>query len=171
LLLSAQEGKRVLLVDVDMRKGYIHQSYNQNHEQGMSELLAGTLPVADAIRSSGFENLDLITRGVIPKNPSELLMSPNMGKFIEQVSADYDLVILDTPPILAVTDPAVIGAYASTSLLVARYEQCTKKQVERALHRFELSGVKINGMIFNMIERRPSSYYYDTGYYHYEYRS
>lgn len=171
LLLSAQTNKRVLLVDLDMRKGYVHRRYGQAPEKGMSDLLAGTLSLGDVVRKSQFENLDLVTRGAIPSNPSELLMGPMMGEFIKQVSADYDLVILDTPPILAVTDPSVIGSFAGTSLMVTRFEQCTTKQVERALHRFELSGVEIKGVVFNMIERRPSSYYYDTGYYHYEYSS
>jgi len=171
LLLSTQANKRVLLVDLDMRKGFIHHSYNQPADNGISEFLAGSLPLTDAIRKSQFENLDLITRGATPSNPSELLMGPMMGEFVKQVSADYDVVILDTPPILAVTDPGVIGSFAGTSLMVARYEQCTTKQVQSALHRFELSGVQIKGLVFNMIRRKQSSYYYDSGYYHYEYKS
>ena len=170
-LLAAQADKRVLLVDLDMRKGTIHRSYGLVPDNGMSELLAGTLSIDDAIRKREFERLDLVTRGVTPSNPSDLLMGLNMGKFIKQVSADYDLVILDTPPILAVTDPGVIGSFAGTSLMVSRFDQCTPKQVENALHRFELGGVKINGMVFNMIESRPGGYYNDTGYYHYEYKS
>jgi tyrosine-protein kinase Etk/Wzc len=113
----------------------------------------------------------MVTRGAIPTNPSELLMGHLFGEFISQASSDYDLVILDTPPILAVTDPAVIGAYAATSLLVARFEVCSLKQVATAVQRFELNGVDVKGLIFNAVERKSGSYYYDYGYYNYEYKS
>ena len=168
LLLSAQEDKRVLLVDADMRKGFIHRIENLAPEKGMSEVLSGSLSIDDAIRKTEYENLDLITRGAIPGNPSELLMSSLMSDFIKKVSADYDIVVLDAPPILAVTDPALIGAHAGTSFMVVRYEQCTPKEVQRSLQRFELSGVKLNGLIFNMVKRKPNRYYYNSDY-QYEY--
>lgn len=170
-LLSAQEDKRVLLADVDMRRGTVHRVENLAPEQGMSEVLSGSLTIDDAIRKTQYENLDLITRGAIPDNPSELLMGSQMTDFIKRVSADYDIVVLDTPPILAVTDPALIGAHAGTSFMVVRYEHCTPKEVQRSLQRFELSGVTPNGLIFNMVEKKPQKYYYNTGYYQYEYNS
>jgi tyrosine-protein kinase Etk/Wzc len=171
ILIASLGDKRVLLVDTDMRKGYIHKRFGFEPKGGLSELLSGESKLADVSRPTSIQGLDMITRGAIPTNPSELLMGHLFGEFISQASSEYDLVILDTPPILAVTDPAVIGAYAATSLLVARFEVCSLKQVATAVQRFELNGVDVKGLIFNAVERKSGSYYYDYGYYNYEYKS
>ena len=171
VLLAAQDDKRVLLVDTDMRKGYIHKRFGVEPEGGLSELLSGTGSLQEAIQETSVEGLHLLTRGIVPANPSELLMGRLFSDFIQQVSSNYDLVILDTPPILAVTDPALVGAYAGTSLLVARFEVCSVKQVASAVKRFELNGVDIKGLIFNAVEKKAGGYYYDYGYYNYEYKS
>lgn len=171
ILIASLGDKRVLLVDTDMRRGYIHKRFGFEPKGGLSELLSGESQLADVARHTSIAGLDMVTRGAIPTNPSELLMGRLFGEFINQASSEYDLVILDTPPILAVTDPAVIGAYAATSLMVARFEVCSLKQVATAVQRFELNGVDVKGLIFNAVERKSGSYYYDYGYYNYEYKS
>jgi tyrosine-protein kinase Etk/Wzc len=123
------------------------------------------------VRSTSVDGLDVMTRGAVPSNPSELLMGRLFGDFIHQASEEYDLIILDTPPILAVTDPAIIGVYAATSLIIARFELCSVKQISSALRRFELSGIEIKGLVFNAVEKKSSGYYYDYGYYNYDYNS
>ncbi|MDM6717800.1 tyrosine-protein kinase, partial [Klebsiella michiganensis] len=103
-----------------------------------------------------------------PPNPAELLMHKRFGELIDWANNHYDLVIVDTPPILAVTDAAVIGNYAGTTLLVARFEQNTAKEIEVSIKRFEQSGVNIKGCILNGVVKKASNYY-GYGYNHYGY--
>ncbi|EMO7771604.1 tyrosine-protein kinase, partial [Klebsiella pneumoniae] len=105
-----------------------------------------------------------------PPNPAELLMHPRFEKLLAWASAKYDLVIIDTPPILAVTDAAIIGRYAGTTLLVARFESNTVKEIEVSITRFEQSGVNVKGCILNGVVKKASSYYgYGYNYYGYNY--
>lgn len=167
----AQAGQRVLVVDADMRKGYLHKRFCYEPDQGLSEVLAGTLDAKQALRPTNIKGLDILTRGKIPTNPSELLMSSQFQSLITSLSSGYDLIIFDTPPILAVTDASIIGAYCGTSLMVTRFDSCTLKEIIAAKHRFNLAGVDIKGIVLNAMEKKASSYYYDYGYYNYEYKA
>ncbi|WP_454442537.1 polysaccharide biosynthesis tyrosine autokinase [Vibrio bathopelagicus] len=167
---AAKTGQKVLLIDADMRKGYLQQSFGVNWGDGLSDLLIGKKGFAESIKSTPVENLDIITRGQVPPNPSELLMHPRFAELMEWVSKEYDLVIVDTPPVLAVTDPSIVGAFAGTTLMVARYGQNTIKEIDVARNRFEQSGIEVKGVIFNAIEKKASSSY-GYGYYNYAYSS
>ena len=169
----AQSGQRVLLVDVDMRKGYIHKMFGIPVENGLSDLLAKRCDLNTAIHKTEIENLDVIGRGQIPPNPSELLMHKNFSEFLEQVSANYDQVILDTPPFLAVTDAAIVGRQSGTNLIVTRFELNPAREVELTMRRFAQNGIDLKGAIFNGVEKRASAKYgYGAyGYYNYEYKS
>ncbi|QFI40131.1 polysaccharide biosynthesis tyrosine autokinase [Moritella marina ATCC 15381] len=166
----AKTGQKVLIVDGDMRKGYLQRHFNLNWDRGLSEMLSGKLETKDVIKTSGIENLDVITRGQIPPNPSELLMHPRFADFVEWASSQYDLVIIDTPPVLAVTDPSIVGALAGTTLMVGRFGQNTVKEIEVARHRFEMAGIEVKGFILNAVEKKASSSY-GYGYYNYSYES
>ena len=157
----AKSGQRVLIVDADMRKSYLHRTFGVSPENGLAEVLAGTLGVSDAIRETVVGNLHYMPRGEVPINPSELLMGPMITKLTEELSEDYDLVIFDTPPILAVTDSSIIGAHCGTNMMVARFETCTVKEIAAAKNRFNLNGVDIRGVIFNAVQKKAGSYYYD----------
>ena len=167
----AQAGQKVLLIDADMRKGYIQKIFDQKVENGLSELLIGDINLNDAIKDSGIENLSVVTRGNIPPNPSELLMGQRFTQFIQDISTQFDLVIIDTPPVLAVTDASIIGHHAGTCLMLARFNQSSLKEIAAAANRFELNGVEIKGIIFNAVEKKASGSYGDYGYYNYEYKS
>ena len=169
----AQSGQRVLLVDVDMRKGYIHKMFGIPVENGLSDLLAKRCDLNTATHKTEVENLDVIGRGQIPPNPSELLMHKNFTEFLEHVSANYDLVILDTPPFLAVTDAAIVGRQSGTNLIVTRFELNPAREVELTMRRFAQNGIDLKGAIFNGVEKRASAKYgYGAyGYYNYEYKS
>lgn len=167
----AQSGRRVLIIDADMRKGYQHRRFDIGPENGLAEVLAGTLGVTEAIRGTPVEGLDFLSRGKIPSNPSELLMGPGFTKLVESLADTYDLVLFDTPPILAVTDASIIGAYCGSSIMVSRFESCTAKEIAAANSRFELNGIDIKGIVFNAVQKKAGSYYYDYGYYNYEYKS
>lgn len=169
----AQSGRRVLLVDVDMRKGYIHKMFGIPVENGLSDLLAKRCDLDTAVHHSEIENLHVIARGQIPPNPSELLMHMNFTEFLDKVSALYDLVILDTPPFLAVTDAAIVGRQSGTSLIVTRFELNPAREIELTMRRFAQNGIDLKGAIFNGVEKRASAKYgYGAyGYYNYEYKS
>lgn len=169
----AQAGQKVLLVDVDMRKGYIHKMFGIAVENGLSDLLAKRCDLETATHKSEVDNLDVISRGQIPPNPSELLMHKNFTEFLEQVSKKYDLVILDTPPFLAVTDAAIVGRQSGTNLIVSRFELNPAREVELTMRRFAQNGINLKGAIFNGVEKRASAKYgYGAyGYYNYEYKS
>lgn len=169
----AQSGQRVLLVDVDMRKGYIHKMFGIPVENGLSDVLAKSCDLDTAIHKTEVENLDVIVRGKIPPNPSELLMHKNFSDFLEQVSARYDQVILDTPPFLAVTDAAIVGRQSGTNLIVTRFELNPAREIELTMRRFAQNGIELKGAIFNGVEKRASAKYgYGAyGYYNYEYKS
>lgn len=169
----AQSGQRVLLIDADMRKGYLHKMLGQAVEAGLSDLLVKRCDLQEAIHPTAVERFDFIGRGQIPPNPSELLMHPNFAALLDEVSERYDLVIIDTPPLLAVTDAAIVGRQAGTSLLVTRFGVNSAKEIELTLRRFYQNGIELKGAIFNGVEkRRSASYGYgDYGYYSYAYQS
>jgi tyrosine-protein kinase Etk/Wzc len=169
----AHSGQRVLLVDVDMRKGYLHKVFGVSVENGLSDVLAKHCELTAAIHHTAVENLDFIGRGQVPPNPSELLMHANFSAFLEHVSALYDLVILDTPPFLAVTDATIVGRQSGTNLIVARFEVNSVREVELTMRRYRQSGIELKGAIFNGIEKRSSAKYgYGAySYYNYDYKS
>ncbi|HAT8504038.1 TPA: polysaccharide biosynthesis tyrosine autokinase [Vibrio vulnificus] len=165
---AAKTGQKVLLIDADMRKGYLQQCFGLNWENGLSDLLSGKVTRDVAVQSAKVENLDIITRGQVPPNPSELLMHPRFKELVDWASEHYDLVIIDTPPVLAVTDPSIVGAIAGTTLMVARFGQNTVKEIDVARNRFEQAGIEVKGVILNAIEKKASSSY-GYGYYNYSY--
>ncbi|SAQ65601.1 polysaccharide biosynthesis tyrosine autokinase [Klebsiella oxytoca] len=164
----AQTGKRVLLIDTDMRKGYTHKLFNISNENGLSDFLSGKIELQKTLKRVSPVGFDFISRGAVPPNPAELLMHRRFGELITWASQNYDIVVLDTPPILAVTDAAIIGHYAGTTLLVARFEQNTAKELEVSFKRFEQSGVIAKGCILNGVIKKASSYY-SYGYSNYGY--
>ncbi|EPN9759843.1 polysaccharide biosynthesis tyrosine autokinase [Escherichia coli] len=166
----AQSNKRVLFIDADLRKGCTHKLFEVSNDNGLSDLLAGKTEITKAIKKLPVAGFDFISRGNIPPNPAELLMHERFGKLLEWANNEYDLVIIDTPPILAVTDAAIIGNYSGTTLLVARFEMNTPKEIEVSVKRFEQSGVKVKGCIMNGVVKKASSYYsYGYSYYGYSY--
>ncbi len=165
----AQAGQRVLVVDADMRKGHIHNAFGGRSKNGLSELLTGKLELEQAIRETSIEGLNYLARGESPPNPSELLMHQRFSDFLAAVSERYDLVIIDTPPILAVTDPAIVGRQCGTTLMVARFQQNPVKELQIAARRLESAGVSVRGAILNAMERKAATEY-GYGYYQYSYK-
>ncbi|TMN76653.1 MULTISPECIES: polysaccharide biosynthesis tyrosine autokinase [unclassified Pseudoalteromonas] len=167
----AQSGKKVLIIDADMRKGYLQTQFGLKWDNGLSDYLSGRLNLAQVTKPTKVEGLNVITRGQIPPNPSELLMHSNFNKLVEEVSAAYDIVIIDTPPILAVTDPAIVSAHTGTTLLVARFGQNHLREIDLTRNRFEQNGIDVKGLVFNGVVKKASNAYGYYGYYNYEYKS
>lgn len=169
-VIMAHAGSKVLYIDADMRKGYAHKLFGSEKNKGLSDILSGKSSVKDAITNLPNAGFDYIPRGQVPPNPAELLMHPRFEALLGEVSKNYDLIIVDTPPILAVTDAAVIGRYAGTTLIVARFEKDTVKEISVSMKRFQQSGTIVKGCILNGIAKKASSYYgYGYNYYGYSY--
>ncbi|MBH2000902.1 MAG: polysaccharide biosynthesis tyrosine autokinase [Moraxellaceae bacterium] len=168
----AQSDKKVLLIDADMRRGYMHKYFNIDVKPGLSELLSNQADINQVIHQTEVSGLSVITRGKSPANPSEMLSSEQFKLLLEQLEQQYDHIIIDTPPILAVTDGIIISQYAGVNLIVARYAKSQMKELELSLNRFEQAGVKVNGFILNDIQRAGTGYGYGYGYnYSYAYKA
>ncbi|GAA5185183.1 polysaccharide biosynthesis tyrosine autokinase [Acinetobacter kookii] len=168
----AQSNKRVLIIDGDMRRGYLHKYFNQDNQSGLAEYLNGQQALESIVKSTEVPHLDVITRGKSPANPSELLSSAKFSELLEQISPRYDHVIIDTPPVLAVTDGIIISQYAGVNLVIARYAKSQMKELELTVNRFEQVNVKVNGFILNDIQRGSGAYGYGYGYnYAYSYKA
>lgn len=164
----ASTGKKVLFIDADLRQAYVHKMLGGQNIHGLSDVLSGQSSVESVIERIPSAEFDYIGRGQVPPNPAELLMHRRFETLLKWASDNYELVIIDTPPILAVTDAAIIGRYAGTTLLVARFEENTAKEIAVSVKRFEQSGVLVRGCILNGVVKKASSYY-GYGYNHYGY--
>lgn len=166
--LLASGNQRVLFIDADLRKGYAHKIFKGDEKPGLSDILVGKSDIHDCVKTVGSVGFDYITRGEIPPNPAELLMHKRLADLIEWASENYDIVVIDTAPILVVTDAAIIGKYAGTTLLVARFQVNSAKEIAVAEKYFEQRGVNVRGCVLNGVIRKSSSYY-GYGYHHYGY--
>ena len=166
----AQAGKRVLLIDADLRKGYLHRAYSLEASPGLSDYLAGQCELADIIHPTGIDNYHVIPRGRVAPNPSELLMQSRLGDAMVALSDRFDLILVDTPPMLAVTDASVVGKFCDTTLLVARFEKNPVREIRAAKKRLENNGIIVRGAVLNGVVRKASTEGRYYGYYHYQYR-
>jgi tyrosine-protein kinase Etk/Wzc len=162
----ADAGKRVLLIDADMRKGKIQAYFSDKKESGLAEILGGDVGFKQALQTIN-DKIDFIATGHYPKNPSELLISGKFTDFLTEVSKSYDVVLIDTPPVLAVTDAVIITKQAGINLLVVGSGKEELKEVEHAVKRLQKNKVEINGLVYNNIQKKEKSYgYYEYNYYY-----
>jgi tyrosine-protein kinase Etk/Wzc len=162
----AEQGKRVVLVDADLRKGRLHKYLDGKREHGLSEVIAGTIPLDSAIRRSG-ENVDIISSGKTPPNPSTLLASESFERILAELARRYDFVLLDTPPVLAVTDATLVARLAGVNLLVLRAGQHAPREIVLAMKRLEQGGARVHGIVMNDMHTGMGSRRY---YYYYQYK-
>lgn len=159
----AQQGKKVLLIDADLRKPTVHYTFRLDNLQGLSSILVGESTFEDAISSTDVENLDVISCGPIPPNPSELLGSKRMQAVLEQAKTLYDVVIFDTPPVLAVTDAQILANIVDGSLLVIRSNQTEYDAAEKAKELLQSASGKLLGTVLNDRDKKASNHYYYYG--------
>lgn len=163
----AQAGQRVLLIDADMRRGYLAGVFGMAPRNGLSEALATGLHLPAVVNKTDQPNLHFVSSGCSAPNPSELLMHDNFARLLKEAERDYDFVIVDTPPVLAVTDAVLVAQLAGTCLLVARYGLSTASQIEASKRRLAQNGVLLKGAILNGVRRKASATAYETGTYGY----
>ena len=165
-ILHAEIGSRVVLIDADMRRGHLASLFNESNRGGLSEVLSERIPLRNALRSTGIEGLTFLSCGVRPENPAALLMNPRFREMLERLSTQFDLVIVDTPPFLAVTDASIIANEAGASLLVLRSGMQSEEEIEDTVRKMERAEGRISGAVFNGIPLRRSTknYDYETNY-------
>ncbi|WP_336788250.1 CpsD/CapB family tyrosine-protein kinase [Paenibacillus sp. MMO-177] len=154
----AMEGKRVLLIDADLRKPSVHRIFSQTNRQGLTDLLTGMSTLDEVVKDSGVVNLSLITSGPTPPNPAELLGTSRMKGLIQELKESYDLILFDTPPVLAVTDSLIISSLCDGALLVVHAGKVKKAYVRKAKERLDFVQARIIGAVFNQMKRQDISF-------------
>ena len=168
--LFAQGGARVLIVDSDMRRGHIHRIFGWERGKGLSDILRGSASIETAIRKTPYKGLDIITTGTIPDDAGALLVRSDIGKLIAQLSAKYDLVIMDLPPVLAVSDALIISRFTTMNLLVLKYGLHSLGQVRFGLKRFQRHNINFDGCVLNDVSVSAQRYAYNSYGYKYQYK-
>ncbi len=167
-VMLAQQGQRVLLLDADLRRPSLHKALDILREPGLTNLLVGDAELREAIRPNVLPNLDFLPSGPFPPNPSELLNSKAMERLLEELEGKYTHIILDSPPILAVTDSSVLGAHADGVVVVLRSGETEQKAAERSVDQLRRIGVRVFGAVLNEVATStPEESYYLQYYYSY----
>jgi tyrosine-protein kinase Etk/Wzc len=154
----AASGKRVLLVDADLRNGQLHRYFGVGRERGLSRAILGQQAVEEIIHHDVVENLDFIPTGELPPNRSEFLLHLNFGSLLQRISPHYDLVLLDPPPLLAVADALIIGAHAGAVFIVARSGRTNETEINESIKRLNHAGISPQGVLFNDMAPRLGTY-------------
>jgi polysaccharide biosynthesis transport protein len=161
----AQAGARILLIDTDMRKPRIHKSFGLKSDKGISSVMAGDVQLKDAICKSEVLNLDVLPCGPMPPNPAELLHTEKFREILAQCRSSYDRVVMDSPPIGPVTDPAIVGSVTDGVVLVLRAGHTTREAAQFARRQLGDAGARILGVVMNQTDRKGRGYGYGYGYY------
>lgn len=154
----AASGKRVLLIDADLRSGQLHRYFGVKRDRGLSSAIVKGSPAKDVIHHDVIENLDFIPTGELPSNRSEFLLHLNLGGLLQQVACGYDLVLVDPPPLLEVADALIIGAHAGAVFIVARSGRTNEAQINESIKRLNHAGVSPQGVLFNDMAPRLGAY-------------
>lgn len=161
--------KRVLLIDTDFRSGGVHRYFELERYNGFSELIIGTASLGQILHKNIMPNVDLITTGVLPHNPAELLLSPKAAQLLHELSANYDVVVLDTAPVLPVSDALALAPHVGTVFLLARAQVSTLGELEESTKRLSQVGAQVKGVIFNDFDASSQRFSSRYGSYHQSY--
>lgn len=173
-VVAAQAGRKVCLVDADLRRGYLRRYFDlPKNIKGLSEYLAGTATLDEIVISGPVPGLSFIPTGRFPPNPSELLQREDLGALLAKLDSQYDLTIVDAPPVLAVTDPIIIGRSVGATIAVVRFDLTPAGEIEAIKRQFQTGGIRLMGAVLNGFDprRAASASGYGYGYsYRYDYR-
>ena len=159
----AQQGKKVLLIDADLRKPTAHYTFNMTNTFGFTSVLTKQMTLVNAVKETGMENLFVLTSGPIPPNPSELLGSKSMDQFLEEAYNDYDMVLFDTPPVLAVTDAQILANKCDGTILVVYSHKTERDPIMKAKELLQAAQAKLLGIVLNHKAMKDTNYYYYYG--------
>lgn len=165
----AQAGQRVLLVDADMRRPRVHHIFDMAQEPGLSNLLVGDCKASEAVRKwSSVNGVCVLPAGMIPPNPAELLGSKRFEEYLQTLGGHFDWVIVDSPPVLAVADAAVVANGASGVIFVVCADQTSRAAAREAVHQLQSAHARVIGAVLNRVDLERNPYYY-SHYYRKEY--
>ena len=156
--LMAAAGRRTLLIDADLRRGHTHQYFGLQRHGGLSELIAGSLTIQQTIHRQVVPSLDFLATGQLPPNPSELLVSDSFKTVLERLSEQYDLVVIDAPPVLVAADSSTVAVHTGTVLLVARSDLTTMGEIKESTRRMAMSGKSATGVLLNAMNLGRRAY-------------
>ncbi|MBN6187035.1 CpsD/CapB family tyrosine-protein kinase [Aneurinibacillus sp. BA2021] len=161
-VVMAQAGKRTLFIDADLRKPTGHQTFYVSNRRGLTSFLVGQAAWEDAMQQTGIDNLFVMTAGPIPPNPSELLASKRMQAAMEELRGQFDAIILDTPPALAVADAAILARMADGCILVVNAGKTNRDMAKRAKQQLEHAHARLLGVVLNnkKLKKKEDYYYY-----------
>lgn len=159
----AQEGKKILLIDGDMRKPVVHHTFGIKNTCGLSNVLSKQNELSEAIQDTKVPGLDIITSGIIPPNPSELLASRQLDNIVQTLKDEYDLIIFDAPPVLSVTDAQILSNKCDGTILVISSGKTEKANIVKAKELLTLSKATIIGAVLNNAKMEKGHYYYYYG--------
>jgi len=156
--LMAMAGKRTLLIDADLRRGHMHQYFGLQRHGGLSELIAGSLTIQQTVHRHVVDQLDFLATGQLPPNPAELLTSSAFSGVLDRLSELYDLVIIDSPPVLVASDTATMASHSGTVLIVARAGVSTMGELRESTRRLSMSGKSATGVLLNAVEVKKRNF-------------
>lgn len=156
----AQEGKKVLLIDADLRHPSLHRAFNVVNKVGLSNVLACQKLLAEVVKDSSIENLSIIPSGPVPPNPAELLASPQFNMLLEESKSQYDMILFDTPPILAVADGLIISAACDGVILVVQSGKVKRQMIKKTKAKLEHVNAEILGVVLNNQKKRKNEFHY-----------
>jgi len=162
--ITAASGKRVVLIDCDFRNGHLHRYFDLGRQNGMTDCITGARRLDQVIHRNVMENMDFISTGTLPPNPSELLMHPAFESILKSLSSAYDMVMIDAAPILPVADTLIIGAHVGSIYVMTRAGVTTPGEISEAMKRLHQAGLAPKGVVFNDIQVRPGRYGYGYKY-------
>lgn len=167
----ASAGMKTLLLDADFRRPSVHRNFHLDRHHGITDILLGTLTIDQAIKPTEIANLEILTCGEIPPNPAEIIASDFFKDLLQRLRESYDVIVIDSPPVIAVTDATILAKIADSVILVTHSGYIAKREVMRCLTILKSIGVKLTGVVLNGldIKRVYGSYYYYYHYYHYYY--
>ena len=165
-VMLAQQGQHVLLIDADLRRPALHRALDLLREPGLTNLLVGDATVREAVRPNVLPNLDVLPSGPFPPNPSELLNSKAMKQLLEEFEGRYTQVIVDSPPMLAVTDAAVLAVHTDGAVLVLRSGETEQRAAERSVEQLRRLGVRVFGAVLNEVASTTTEESYYLQYYY-----
>jgi len=161
----AQAGKRVLVIDADLRKPTLHHTFGLTNRWGLTSVMVGQAPLEQAIQDINVENLWCLTAGPLPPNPSEMLASNKMTALIENLKKEFDIILFDTPPVIAVTDAQIVASKCDGVVLVIDYGNVKKEIALKAKQLLELAHANLLGVVINNKKHTKHKEYYYYYYY------
>jgi tyrosine-protein kinase Etk/Wzc len=162
--IQAASGKRVILIDADFRNGHLHRYFDLGRQNGLSDCIMGGRRLDQVIHRGVMENMDFISTGSLPPNPSELLLHANLEAILKSLASGYDMVMIDAAPILPVADTLIIGAHVGSIYVMTRAGVTTPGEISEAMKRLHQAGLSPKGVVFNDIQVRPGRYGYGYKY-------